>query len=217
MGTRDLSAAGPGLPVRRVDRYAAAALPDEIDLVNALEIRDRLCAVTDSCAPGLIVDMSATSFCDSTVLAVLLRAYRQAQARRMWLRLVVRHPHVRNVVRLVTLDGLIPVHTSVAEAVAAARHGAAGNEAAAQPPRPGRVPGCAARRIEGRRSIEGRRGAMTGKPRRRHGCEPVKSAPSHPPPASAVADTLSRSLRSVQPCRGVRRRVRCGLRSGPGL
>jgi RNA polymerase sigma-70 factor (sigma-E family) len=144
MGTRDPSAAGPGLPVRRVDGYAAAALPDEIDLVNALEIRDGLCAVIDSVATGLIVDMSATSFCDSTGLAVLRRAYRRAQARGVWPRLVVPHPHVRKIVRLVALDGLIPVHTSVAEAVAAARREAAGNRAAAQPPRPGRVPGCAA-------------------------------------------------------------------------
>jgi RNA polymerase sigma-70 factor (sigma-E family) len=144
MGTRDLSAAGPGLPVRRVGGYAAAALPGEIDLVNALEIRDRLCAVIDSAAPGLIVDMSATRFCDSTGLAVLLWAYRRAQARGVWLRLVVPHPHVRKMVRLVTLDGLIPVHPSVAEAVAAARRGAAGNGVAAQPLSPGRVPGCAA-------------------------------------------------------------------------
>jgi RNA polymerase sigma-70 factor (sigma-E family) len=144
MGTRDLSAAGPGLPVRRVDGYAVAALPDEIDLVNALEIRDRLCAVIDSATPGLIVDMAATSFCDSTGLAVLLRAYRRAQARGVWLRLVVPHPQVRKTVRLVSLDGLIPVHTSVAEAVAAARRGDAGNGAAAWPQGPGRVPGCAA-------------------------------------------------------------------------
>jgi RNA polymerase sigma-70 factor (sigma-E family) len=144
MGTRDLSAAGAGLPVRRVDGCAVAALPDELDLVNALEIRGRLCAVIDSAAPGLIVDMSATSFCDSTGLAVLLRAYRRAQARGVWLRLVVPHPHVRKMVRLVSLDGLIPVYTSVAEAVAAARRGAAGNGAAARPQSPGRIPGCAA-------------------------------------------------------------------------
>jgi RNA polymerase sigma-70 factor (sigma-E family) len=144
MGMRDLSAAGPGLPVDRVGGYGVAALPDEIDLVNAPEIRDRLCAVIDSAAPGLIVDMSATTFCDSTGLAVLLRAYRRAQARGVWLRLVVPHPHVRKMVRLVSLDGLIPVHTSVAEAVATAHRGAAGNGAAAHPLRPGRVPGCAA-------------------------------------------------------------------------
>lgn len=126
---RDGGAGWPALPVSRVGGCVVAALPAEIDLVNGLDIRDGLCAVIDGCEQGLIVDMSATSFCGSTGLAVLLRAYRRAQGRGMWLRLVVPHPHVRRLVRLVALDGLMPVDVSVAAAVAAAGGGVPAEEA----------------------------------------------------------------------------------------
>ncbi len=70
--------------------------------------------------PGLIVDMCGAGFCDSACLGALMRAARRARGWGTWLRLVVTDPDVRKVVRLVALDEVMPVHPSVAEAVAAA-------------------------------------------------------------------------------------------------
>lgn len=54
----------------------------------------------------------------------LMRAARRAHGWGSWLRLVVPDPGVRRVLRLVTLDEVMPVHASVTGAIVAAREAA---------------------------------------------------------------------------------------------
>lgn len=108
-----------GFSVRRYDGYAVVRLPAEIDSFAAPAIAGELSAVLDSGARGLIVDMSGTGCCDAACLGALVRAARRARGWGAWVRLVVPDPHVRMVVELVSLDGLMPVYGSVSEAAAA--------------------------------------------------------------------------------------------------
>lgn len=140
MSARNVIPGGSGFPVRRFGGCAVVGLPAEMDVLTAPAIAGELCAVLDSGAAGLIVDMSGAGFCDSACLDALMRAARRARGWGSWVRLVVPDPDVRKVVRLVALDEVMPVHASINEAVAAA-----GRETAmAAVGGPGRCPGIGA-------------------------------------------------------------------------
>jgi anti-sigma B factor antagonist len=108
---------GPGC---RCAGCAVVGWPAGTGLLTAPDIAGVLCAVLDSGGLGLIVDMSGAGFFDAECLGSLVRAARRARGWGSWVRVVVPDPHVRRVVRLVSLDEVMPVHASVAEAVAAA-------------------------------------------------------------------------------------------------
>lgn len=109
-----------GFFVRPFEGQAVVRLPTDFDSFTAPAIAGELCAALDLGARGLIVDMSGKGFSDAASLSALLRAARRARGWGSWVRLVVPDPQVRALVRLVSLDGLMPVHASVAEAMASA-------------------------------------------------------------------------------------------------
>jgi anti-sigma B factor antagonist len=95
------------------------ALPAEIYMANAGRVSEQLGAAL---APGVrtvIADMTATTFCDSSGISVLVRAHRQAAANRTELRLVVPAAAVRRVFTLVRMDQLLPIYPSLSQALAA--------------------------------------------------------------------------------------------------
>lgn len=107
------------LPVRQLDACAVAELPDEIDLANCAAIGIQLLAALDRGVSGLILDMTGTSFCDSSGLNAIIRTHRHARARGAWLRLAVSSRQVRKILAVTSLDTVLPVHASVDEARAA--------------------------------------------------------------------------------------------------
>ena len=95
------------------------ALPAEIDTATAARAGEQLGAAV---APGVrtvIADMTATTFCDSSGISMLVRARQQAAANRTELRLVVTSPAVRRALTLVRMDDLLPVYPSLSQALAA--------------------------------------------------------------------------------------------------
>jgi anti-anti-sigma factor len=68
------------LPVQHLDGSAIAALPTEIDIVNAAAVSDALLALLDQGASGLVVDMTGTRFCDVAGVRAIVRAHRHAQS-----------------------------------------------------------------------------------------------------------------------------------------
>jgi anti-anti-sigma factor len=90
-------------------------LPAEIDLTNAEQACDRLCAAFASGAPVVIADFTATTFCDCSSMRRLLAVRHRAAARHAELRLAV--PLGGEVRRLLELTGL-GRHLSVDTAVA---------------------------------------------------------------------------------------------------
>jgi anti-sigma B factor antagonist len=89
----------------------------EIDLTNAESLRDALLSALNAGAPGLIVDLTATTFLDSPGVTALVRASRRASASGAALRLAVTAPAVLRVLSLVGIDQLIPVYPSVVTAL----------------------------------------------------------------------------------------------------
>lgn len=109
-----------GCPVRWFGALAVVEIPAGRSFLNTPVLSGELSAALDAGdATGLIVDLSSRGVGDSTCLEALMRAARRARGRGSWLRLVIPDPRARTVARLVALDGVMPVHASVTEAVAA--------------------------------------------------------------------------------------------------
>ena len=96
------------------------ALPAEIDMANAGQAGQQLGSAIAPGVKAVIADMTATTFCDSSGIAMLVRAHRQAVANGTELRLVVRSAAVLRAVTLARLDELLPVHPSLGRALAMA-------------------------------------------------------------------------------------------------
>jgi anti-sigma B factor antagonist len=92
------------------------ALPAEIDMANAGR-------VGSACTAGVrtvIADMTATTFCDSSGISMLVRAHKHAAANGTRLRLVVPSAAVLRALTLVGRDDLLPISPSLSQALAAA-------------------------------------------------------------------------------------------------
>jgi len=98
---------------------AVIALPAEIDMANAGQVGDELGSVLALGVRTVIVDMTATTFCDSSGISMLVRARKQAAGTRTQLRLVVPCAAVLRALTLVQMDALLPIYPTVREALAA--------------------------------------------------------------------------------------------------
>ena len=98
-------------------RPAVVTLPARIDLALSRLLRDQLgCALAS--ATMVIADMTATTFCDSSCVPVLLLAQHQAEATGAELRLVVPSAAVLRTLAASGADWLLPVYASLEDALA---------------------------------------------------------------------------------------------------
>jgi anti-sigma B factor antagonist len=109
---------GEQCPVTWSGRTAVVRLPTEIDLTRSDAVREALLAALNQGALSLIVDMTATTFCDSSGITALVRAARRATATGATIRLAVTAPPVLRVLSLVGVDRLIDIYPSVDAALA---------------------------------------------------------------------------------------------------
>jgi RNA polymerase sigma-70 factor, ECF subfamily len=93
------------------------ALPVEIDMANADRVGQQLGAALAPGVATVIADMTATRFCDSSGLSMLVRAHGQAAANGTELRLVVASAAVLRTLTLVGLDRLLPIYPSLSQAL----------------------------------------------------------------------------------------------------
>ena len=100
-------------PISWHGQTAVVGLPGEIDLTIADGARGALLAALDRGAHGLVVDMTATTFCDSAGITALVRAARLAAANGATMRLAATAEPVLRVLSLVGIDRLIDVYPSV--------------------------------------------------------------------------------------------------------
>lgn len=105
-------------PVSWDGRTAVVRLPAEIDLTNADGMREALLSALNKGAVGLVVDMTATTFCDSAGITALVRAYRRADATGATMLLAATGLSVLRVFSLVGIDRLIDIHPTVDAALA---------------------------------------------------------------------------------------------------
>jgi anti-sigma B factor antagonist len=113
-------------PVRWLGDWAVITAPGEIDISNSPQLGMALLSVARQGAVVLIVDMSATTFCDSsgmTALALAL-ARKQAVANGVDIRLVITHAGPRRALELLGLDVFIRIYPGLAAALSGlAGHG----------------------------------------------------------------------------------------------
>jgi len=104
---------GEQFPVTWSGRTAVVRLPAEVDLTKSDAAREALLAALNQGALALIVDMTATTFCDSSGITALVRAARRASATDATIRLAVTSAPVLRVLSLVGIDRLIDIYPSV--------------------------------------------------------------------------------------------------------
>lgn len=93
-------------------------VPTELDLTIADGLRDVLLGVLNAGALGLVVDMTATIFCDSAGITAITRAVRRGSATDAIIRLAVTSNPVLRVLDLVGVDRLIDIYQDVDAALA---------------------------------------------------------------------------------------------------
>ena len=95
------------------------ALPAEIDMANADRVGQQLGSAFTPGVRTVIADMTATRFCDSSGINMLVRAHRQAAANRTELRLAVASTAVLHTLTLLGLDHLLAIYPSLNQALTA--------------------------------------------------------------------------------------------------
>ena len=105
-------------PVTWSGRAAVVTVPMELDLTIAEELRDVLLEALNAGALGLVVDMTATTFCDSAGITAITRAVRRAAATDATMRLAVTSTPVLRVLNLVGIDRLIDIYPDADAALA---------------------------------------------------------------------------------------------------
>jgi anti-anti-sigma factor len=122
-------------PLARLDleetgRTLVARLHGEVDLSNVDDLRSRLVAAVSQDAEGLVLDLTGTSYLDSTGVRLLFELAERMQGRRQRLRLVVADTAlVRRVLVLTQLDEHVPIDATLEAALAAAAPPPAAGEA----------------------------------------------------------------------------------------
>jgi anti-sigma B factor antagonist len=111
-------------PTQRTGRCTVITLPAEIDATNAEELSGELLRVLDEGPAVIIADMSATVFCDSSGIRMLLQAHRRAAEAGARLRVTAGAYAVRRMLELTAADQMIDVCPDLRAALAALPPGA---------------------------------------------------------------------------------------------
>jgi anti-sigma B factor antagonist len=98
---------------------ALLILHGEADLHSAPELRERLRATIDDGAANVVLDLSDSTFVDSTSLGVLLGGMKRLRERDGQIHLVVPRPDVRRIFEITLLDRIFPLHETREQALAA--------------------------------------------------------------------------------------------------
>lgn len=105
------------LSVTTVAGVTVGTFPAEADASNASAIRDQLLHLIGAGTGPLVLDLTATEFCDCACVGAILRAEREAAARRIRICLALPPAGpVRRIAAMTGLDRHLPVTTSVAGA-----------------------------------------------------------------------------------------------------
>lgn len=106
-----------GYELRRVGQHGVVSVPAEVDATNSGEVREALLVAASQNVPILIIDMSGTTFCDSTGVQAIVAAYQRAAANGTGLCLVA--TAVLHILTVVGVDQLIPIYPDLESALAA--------------------------------------------------------------------------------------------------
>jgi anti-anti-sigma factor len=116
----------PELQIDRRDSVPIVRLTGDVDISGALELREQLRKVVQNTDLGLVIDLSAADFLDSTGVNLLFEVAEDLGVRRLRLALVVAHGGlIERVVSLVDLGSVVEIHRTAEAAAAAIRRAGA--------------------------------------------------------------------------------------------
>lgn len=107
-------------------------LPAEIDVANADSISVQIAAAVAFHPKTVIADMTATTFCDSLGVRVLVLAHHHAAAHGTELRLLLPCPGVMRIMEVLGVDAVLPIYQSLEEALAGGGAAEAGSGGATE-------------------------------------------------------------------------------------
>jgi anti-anti-sigma factor len=105
----------------RIERTVPVCeIQGEIDASNVDVVFDRALACASPDAPGLVLDLTSTSYLDSAGIRILFELARRLRSHRQELRVAVADPStVRRVLVLTALADVVALHPNALDAVAA--------------------------------------------------------------------------------------------------
>jgi anti-anti-sigma factor len=104
-------------PVLWVGKAAVVSAPAQIDVGNVDDVLVCMLSVIREGPAALIVDMTATTFCDCAGVNGLVQAFKQARASGVEMRLAVSGPAVRRVLDITGAGRLIGTYPTVPESL----------------------------------------------------------------------------------------------------
>jgi anti-anti-sigma factor len=128
------------LPVTFTDGCAVVSLPPEIDALNAEPVSVALRSALAEWSPGVVADMTATSFSDAAGIRAVVRAHHRAEEQGCCMRVVIPHPAVRRVAGLTGAESLLHTYPSLDDALPSGQDAPAGQ--ADQPEQTARIIPC---------------------------------------------------------------------------
>lgn len=102
-------------PVREDSGFAVVSLSGDVDLSTSPDARKAILAALDGDC-GVLVDLSAVAYLDSSGVASLVEAYQTARGKQQTFGLVGVSDSALSVLKLARLDTVFPIHASVADA-----------------------------------------------------------------------------------------------------
>ena len=100
-----------GIRSKEVDgRRTVIALTGEVDLYTAPEFKNELIRVIDTGATTVVVDLTETTFIDSTTLGVLVSGLKRVGPQGGQLRLVITDRNIKKIFEITGLDRVFPIH-----------------------------------------------------------------------------------------------------------
>ncbi|SEC89672.1 anti-anti-sigma factor [Amycolatopsis tolypomycina] len=109
----------PDIATTTDDGIVIVRCAGELDLDGAPRLRDALLDPIRDGARGVVVDLTQTTFCDSTVFSVLVEVSRAASARNVPYAIAAGETAVTRPLQILGLDRVLPLHAGLDAAQAA--------------------------------------------------------------------------------------------------
>jgi anti-sigma B factor antagonist len=103
----------------RDEGIAIITLAGEVDLYTAPEFKQQLLRAIDEGFQTIVVDMTDTTFIDSTTLGVLVGGLKRLRPAGGQMSLVMTDPNILKVFDITGLDRVFPIHETRGEAIQA--------------------------------------------------------------------------------------------------
>lgn len=100
-------------------RRTVIALTGEVDLYTAPEFKNELIRVIEAGATTVVVDLTDTTFIDSTTLGVLVSGLKRVRPEGGRLRLVISDRNIKKIFEITGLDRVFPIHETRSAALEA--------------------------------------------------------------------------------------------------